>query len=772
MTSTYLDDPKALGALLQSLHKPSLSSTGRNLSVMAQSTSTASSSSGGGGAVGGESAAASNAGGTSITAATQRRAMEGQMRLQDAFMKSATSPRIKGAMPSLNVLAVLDEQRAATEAFYMESDPAVVDAAADASSPVSPTGPVIVRVQPVVAAQTISMSSSHQADATMTSLGATAATTGHQQKQTSPHGTGHVTSPRKPLASLFGPSSTLTSPRHPAAPTASFLSPERAKVDSIGLAVLPPVGHYHPKHTLTEERRHGGYIEPQLIHRRTKRTVEDEGGHGSEQHFSTTGRSDGQLQSPTAASPEGSFAYSKSNASLGSPHGSARTRARDKANASPPRVHQPPSYSSVMFQSKSPRIAPYPRGEGADELYWPRCDRYLNGNGQASTGWDFGKTSPRKSTDLVSAAPDTVYNIQSPFGKDESHRTLDINNRTSRDHYPVEKKFFYQKDVELGYDVNTALDATRKKEVPGMVPAFDRHTGPRVAPWEKSSMFLSSADESTAYNADPEALKRRVRGPMPFEKHSPHTQQTFPYVPVVYDVEFQKVEHSPRSAVIHPAAPGHRPLHTTSDTEIGPAPSLSYVRGNTIQNVMMTKQTPRKEPASPIHDLEYAGSTHNPAQRRTTGDPMNSQSLTRAKREAVLTGGQQPGSTDVDMWMRDGVRLPPHLKPFVHVALLYKRPVYPCSTSMVFLVGFRGPGPSMLRVRGFCVTPFRVSSSSRAITTRVLTVRVYVSWNNKGVLVFYLEENELLGRNTRSYCCAKRDGCKKFPAAFFGQAWT
>jgi hypothetical protein len=221
---------------------------------------------------------------------------------------------------------------------------------------------------------------------------------------------------------------------------------------------------------------------------------------------------------------------------------------------------------------------------------------------------------------------------------------FEIINRTSRDHYPVETKRYYQ-DVDIAFDVNAALNATRPTAQPGMVPCFERQASPRKAPWETSATAASPSDSGGDSGDSNYYLQRRVQGPMPFEKHSPHQQQTFHYVPAVYDVEYTSVEHSPRSAKIHASAPGHKDLHTESMTEIGPAPSLALVRGNTVQNVDMAKQPARREPPSTIHDLEYPN-VKNPFERRVIGDPMIASSLTRAKREKVLSSGQQ-GTTDL-----------------------------------------------------------------------------------------------------------------------------
>lgn len=581
--ASLIDDPKKLNAFLSGFSPRSVSNAGRSIEMAAGSGSS------------GQSSSAS-----SITAAAQLEALSRQKNFQNQFsvqppnvVKQQHATRLA---PSLDMLAIIDEQRLACELAQQ-------DDAADGSRALA-----LVRT----AGQTSCAAPSPAADTTATA-GDTASPPASEVARQSPRSAKVPISPR-----TQGLSATRLAHAH-SGPSASFLAPERGgPADSSSATFgchIPPVGHYRPKHCLTEHAVSGGYMEPKSHRQISPR-------HRSHAHLLASHRDDGsdavEAASPTVKSV---IPYS-STASLLSPQQSVRFRAREKVAASPPRVMQDP-----VFKSLSPKIAPPMKTDGADEVYWPRADP-RDTNRSSPNRVDFSKLTPRKPFVEVSENPDAYYKPAPGIGSN-LQQTADISLHTSRDHYPVEKKSFYQ-DADLPYDPHQALAAHRGQVVSTLM---DKMTPRKPFVTPAADMSDLSANSNIT---DPS--QKRVLKIIAFEKQAPHPSLPLSGAagaPEIYDVNVSPTQTRQRSAVIHHSAPGHSDLHVPSCTDFGDVPNVSATKPNSIQDVRFEKQTKRSPMTLQLHDLQY-DTDDTALAKRLTGNPMMGVALSREKRERAV----------------------------------------------------------------------------------------------------------------------------------------
>lgn len=560
--TAMLDDPKKMSAFLSALTPNSVSNAGRNEQLT--------NSKGRGGA---------ELSSLSFTAALTAKSLEQQKKMQDAF----TQPSKAANHISDKVINIIDSQMAAIVEHQFGGDS------------LSPEKPVLIRSTSTKAPTALNVSTLE----------------GTADGPASPN-------PASSSSAMLSP--TRPSPRQdgtPHRPNASFLTPERFKeINHNGN--VPPVGHYRPKHSLTEGVARGGYIEPKPHHHHHSPRAAPQ---------SPPAASDEAPASPTLKSNPSSSRtpqHGASDVSATVLKDSPRQRAKEKAAAQQP----PPPMEDIVFKSKAPKMyEPYPT-DGADAWYWPRCDRRLAP--AASTSVDFSKHTPRKPFVVPSENPDAYYNVAKPFGSETQHVTMDISARTSRDKYPVEKKSLYQ-DADLPYDPHVQL---KKLGPAAQVHEFSKDT-PRK-PFAEPAVSVS-VEERDDCLGDVGSQVKRTRGPIAFEKQTVHPPVEARYVPVVYDTIDALTSPRHRSALVDPKGPGHLPLHVPSITEFSAPPSLNSVRPSQIQDVNFDKCSKRAEMKVPLHDLSYDTQRDPPNLKKLACDPKIALNLSREKREKATS---------------------------------------------------------------------------------------------------------------------------------------
>lgn len=603
-----INDRQKMQTFLASMSPRSISNAGRNIEMSS-----------------GNAASRAHAlEGSSITAAEQHRALQHQTARQLAFaLPPSDGDRVTSALPSLDVLAIIDAQRLACESnHHFADEPVAAVSSNDAASPSRlvrdnvqlQSGGVKGQQQPSLLKAASDDAASVVSD---TLRAANARSPKHQLEGTasalsplSPAQKKNLKGDEQPLKFL----SQLSARRvqQPAKPSPCFLARERQTSD-VGTTGMPPVGHYRPKHALTEPVLSGGYIEPRPVKHSPKRPR-----HGGDQQEPAV---------PTLGSPTASSVGSPTK-TLQSGASSARLRAREKLTASPPRGPHP----DPVFQSKAPRLAePYPT-DGADAWYWPRCD--WRSDPTNSHRVDLAKVTPRKELHTIPDNPDAYYNITSPLGANVV-RTSDLSLLTGREHYPVEKKFFYQKDVDIISDPQKLLDHVRPHV--GSMIQLDRHLArPPFGPTEPYDCTVDHRDGASP--KDVSSQRKRAKLITDFGRQVPHPPLPSPGskgAPELYDVSTQLTYRSPPRAVIHDSSPGHLPLHEPSMTDFASPPSVDAVRPKITQEISLEKPSPRKPMLANLQDLEYDVKT-NLMSPRVTGNPMISSTLAREKRERAF----------------------------------------------------------------------------------------------------------------------------------------
>ncbi len=409
------------------------------------------------------------------------------------------------------------------------------------------------------------------------------------------------------------------SPRGGDHPTSSFLSPERFTAVKSG---IPPVGHYRPKHTLSEGAVVGGYIAkllPTKPHGHTPAapiykdginnnslSLDMSQGQQSLQHMASVLSGVGRADSPKSPTRAGG----------GAPGSPSKTAAAKTETA--------------VFRSASPKIGPPAKSPAPDEWYWPRNDPKSPRSFSTRGRGDFMQCTPRRPLVDPPSVPDAYYNVIGVTGADSMHTVRAFENQ----HRPVAvtvQSASMATDGDTNFDANQALKLTR----PAAAAVDFSKSTPRK---DMAPAFIATTSVDYVESiGDP--MKAHVPA-FSYDTLLPRKSNLRPMLDLEYDVNDSLAKPRQPAAVIDPNAPGHLPL-TRCDvpTEVGEPPRLSFSRPRISREIPFEQYSPRAEAKLRTLDVLYEceGPLKKHVYPRVVGNPMMHDALSREARSKYST---------------------------------------------------------------------------------------------------------------------------------------
>ncbi|KPI84217.1 hypothetical protein ABL78_6733 [Leptomonas seymouri] len=433
-----------------------------------------------------------------------------------------------------------------------------------------------------------------------------------------------------------------TNPSLPPAGTWPFTCQGRAELDRVkSLNYLPgqrqpAVGQYFMRYRVVEPRVTGGYIMPQEsaqpVAHAAPRLSNSEARAGEE--AADDRRPDPSMMGDVdhlggdAISNYGQTIRDDATFTVWGRHGTERSG--DDVSAAQQRVPLQPGENvkgSSMFLSQVPRQVLH--GTAApDVCYWPYPDvRSTTKRVPSVVQLDVPQTQRRREP-LVSGVPASVYEVSEDIAANQP-RTVTMERTTGRGTHWFGRAPPTTNGEPL--DVDEALMATRPKERTALLPPRTR---------EGDYVQDGKANNGTLAPGGPRdtsvSVERNLNYPRPLigdaaqlthirdfgkvPSRAEREARTNVGVTVAYqgdgnDVYGQHtegeeggpecVEKHSRSAIIHPCAPGHKDLHSSSPTELGNVPCLTLTKPRMGCVTDFGKGSTRPAHMAPLHDLTY-----------------------------------------------------------------------------------------------------------------------------------------------------------------------
>lgn len=448
----------------------------------------------------------------------------------------------------------------------------------------------------------------------------------------------------------------------------------------------PVVGQYYVRYGMVEPRVTGGYVTPQAPVQYVAptaaglaavRAVAAEAV-DAERRPETSNMGDGERITGGANHNNTGDAASVFGQTLrddvasvvnGGRHGTERSGGDDASNA-PPHATLSPGENvkgSSMFLSQVPRQASH--GTAAPDVsYWPYpAVRSTTKRPTCLVQLDVPQTQRRREP-LVSGVPASVYDVRDDIALHQP-RTVTMDRTTGRGTHWYGRTSPTSNGEPL--DVDQALLATQPKGRTATLP-------PRLPPHPNELASTAPSGGPQAYVPDTSvSVERNLDYPPPLMGDAATLSHVrdFGKVPsrakrearaqlgltVAYDGDDRGAGPSPlygdtsaedaaaaqaattarsRAALIHPSAPGHQDLHTTSATELGDVPSLALTKPRVGCVTDLGKGSARPAHMAPLHDLTYdADRGYALTGGRVKGTPSIGRTVNRQQAGRTYTEG-------------------------------------------------------------------------------------------------------------------------------------
>ncbi|KAK7194327.1 hypothetical protein NESM_000347800 [Novymonas esmeraldas] len=403
----------------------------------------------------------------------------------------------------------------------------------------------------------------------------------------------------------------------------------------------PCIGQYHVRYGVVEPRVVGGYVAPQALATH---------GHG-EGEAAAAAHDD-----PAAHDADGDrvsvAGQTQRDDWLGTtnPRGSRASDA-DSAARRGGSTHGRNIKGSSMFISESPRQL---KGGTAapDVFYWPYPDLRSSAKRVPCFVQLDHPTTHRRREPLISGVPASVYEVCGDIAANQP-RTVTMNRSTGRGSHWYGRAPPDAPGEPL--DVDAALRATRPKERVTTLPPREARVSAAAGP-DSTRAQLAAVDTSVSVERNPAYPPTFVGHPdqlthiRDFGKNCSRADREAvamrhvgsgagAEVPLSDDAEEARAwtERRSCSAIIHPRAPGHQPLHAPNVTELGDVPSLALTKPRAGCTTDLGKGQVRPTHLLPLRDLTYnAEPGYALIGPRVKGTP--SLSRTVARQQARLRG--------------------------------------------------------------------------------------------------------------------------------------
>ncbi|CAC9497572.1 conserved hypothetical protein [Leishmania infantum JPCM5] len=372
----------------------------------------------------------------------------------------------------------------------------------------------------------------------------------------------------------------------------------------------PCLGQYHVRYTVVEPRVVGGYVAPHA-------PKMDKQPQGEASARKDAGGAEATHRTNSAAGDNGSnLGYTQREDWLlttnqhGSRNGSADTAAHRGGS-----THGRNIKGSSMFISESPRQMKH--GTAAPDIfYWPYPDVRSTVKRVSCLVQLDNPTTHRRREPLVSGVPASVYEVCGDIAAHQP-RIVTMNQTTGRDSHWYNRT--PPKVLGEPLDVDEALRATRPKErAATLLPcahASNPNTDPAhaLAPVDTSvsvernlaypQSFIGGSTQLERIRDFGKILSRDKREALALRNIGSGAGNDV--LPGEAEEACEWTRRRSHSALIHPRAPGHQPLHAPNATELGEVPSLTLTKPRSGCTTDLGKGTARPMNLLPLHDLTY-----------------------------------------------------------------------------------------------------------------------------------------------------------------------
>ncbi|KAG5476525.1 hypothetical protein LSCM1_04239 [Leishmania martiniquensis] len=418
----------------------------------------------------------------------------------------------------------------------------------------------------------------------------------------------------------------------------------------------PCLGQYHVRYTVVEPRVCGGYVAPQASARDNQQ--KDEAAHctsgATGDHLATGDET--QREDWLAATSTRGLHAADADAAV---HRGGSTHGRNIKGSS-------------MFISESPRQMKH--GTAApDVFYWPYPDvRSTSQRVPCFVQLD-NPTSRRRREPLVSGVPGLVYEVCGDIAANQP-RAVTMDRTTGRGSHWYSRAPTKCSGEPL--DVDDALRATRPKERAAMLPPRSHSSNLNIG----QARALSEVDTSVSVErdlayppsiiGDPTQL-RHIRDLGKVLSRAKREELMMGNIgsgagngvlPEYTEEACEWTQRRSRSALIHPRAPGHQPLHAPSITELGEVPSLTLTKPRVGCTTDLGKGQARPVHLLPLHDLTYdAEPGYALTGPRVKGTPSIGRTVTRqqVRQRAAKEGCGAPVVYDPTDYLTPHAKLVP-----------------------------------------------------------------------------------------------------------------